>query len=289
MEDLLPVIVSGIVSGSSYALIGLSIVIIFRATDVVNMAIGDIGMAGVFVAATAIRAGLPVVAALVVTIVVASLFGVATERVLIRPLGPGRLFAALIVTLGLSLLIQAGVGVVWGFQPRPFPPVVEGTVQIFGIAVTLQKVLATGVALAAMAAIAAFFRWSPLGVAMRASAEDPFAARLIGIDSARVARLAWCLGCGLSGVATFLVAADSSINVALMSAPLFRAFAGVFFGGLESMVGAAVGGLLIGVLDNLAGRYVSASFRDTMVFTIIVAVLFLRPGGLLGAEQRVRV
>src|SRR5262249_45339268 len=154
----------------------------FRATDVVNMAIGDIGMAGVFVAATAIRAGLPVVAALVVTIAVASLFGVFTERVLIRPLGPGRLFAALIVTLGLGLLIQASVGVVWGFQPRPFPPVVEGTVQIFGIAVTLQKVLATGVALAAMAAIAAFFRWSPLGVAMRASAEDPFAARLIGID-----------------------------------------------------------------------------------------------------------
>jgi branched-chain amino acid transport system permease protein len=289
MGDLVPVIVSGIVSGSSYALIGLSIVIIFRATDVVNFAIGDIGTAAVFVAATAIAAGVPVVAALGLTILVASLFGIVTERTLIRPLGPGRLFAALIVTLGLGLLIQATIGVVWGFQPRPFPPVLEGTVPIFGIAVTRQKLLATGVALAAMAVVTVFFRWSLLGVAMRASAEDPFAARLTGIDNARVARLAWGLGCGLGGVATFLVAADSSINVALMMAPLFRAFAGVFLGGLTSMVGAAVGGLLIGVLDNLAGRYVSASFRDTMVFTIIVAVLFARPGGLLGAEERARV
>jgi branched-chain amino acid transport system permease protein len=289
MADLIPVIVSGIVSGSSYALIGLSIVIVFRATDVVNFATGDIGTAAVFVAATAIAAGVPVVAALGLTILVAGLFGIVTERTLIRPLGPGRLFAALIVTLGLGLLIQAAIGVLWGFQPRPFPPVLEGTVQVFGIVVTLQKVLATGVALAAMAVVTAFFRWSLLGVAMRASAEDPFAARLTGIDNARVARLAWGLGCGLSGVATFLVAADSSINVALMTAPLFRAFAGVFLGGLTSMVGAAVGGLLIGVLDNLAGRYVSASFRDTMVFTIIVAVLFVRPGGLLGAEERVRV
>jgi branched-chain amino acid transport system permease protein len=140
-----------------------------------------------------------------------------------------------------------------------------------------------------MAVIAAFMRYTKLGIAMRAAAEDPYAARVVGINRNLVAPLAWFIGCALAGLAALLLAPDATLTVTLMFAPLFRAFAGVFLGGLESMVGAAVGGFAIGVLDDVAGRYVSASFRDTFVFAIIVLVLFLRPAGLLAAQQRERV
>jgi branched-chain amino acid transport system permease protein len=281
--------ISGLVSGSIYALLGLSIVIIFRATDVINFAIGDMGTFGVYVASTVIAAGVPIPLALVVTMLVSGFMGIGVERLMVRPLGPGRMFAALIVTLGLGLLLMAGMGEIWGYTPRPFPPIIEGTITIFGIALTIQKIMITFLAVAAMLLVAGFFNWSLIGIAMRGSAEDAFAARLVGINSSSIASISWFLGCGLAGTASFLAAADSSVNVTLMSPLLFRAFAGMFLGGLNSMIGTAIGGLMIGILDNLAGRYVSASFRDTIVFLIIVAILFLRPSGILGAKQKGRV
>lgn len=289
MQDILPVIMSGLVSGSGYALIGLAIVIIFRATDAVNFAIGDMGTVGVFAATTAIASGLPVPLALLVTILVSGLLGVLVERAIVRPLGRGRMFAAMVVTMGFGLLVQAGAGAIWGHAPIPFPPLVRGTLSIFGVALTAQKVVATVLALVAMLLVAAFFHWSLLGAAMRAAAEDQFAASLVGLNSSRIASFAWFLGCGLAGAAAFLAAADSSVNVTLMAPHLFRAFAGLFLGGLHSMIGAAAGGFLIGMLENVAGRYISASFRDTMVFATIVFVLFLRPGGLLGVSRGGRV
>lgn len=289
MQDIFPVVISGLVSGSIYALLGLSIVIIFRATDVINFAIGDMATVGVFIASTLIGVGLPISLALIFTMLLTGIMGIGVERLLVRPLGPGRMFAALIVTLGLGLLLQAGIGAIWSFNPRPFPAIIEGTITIFGLALTKQKILITALTVLAIFLVAAFFNWSLIGTAMRASAEDHFGAKLVGIKSSRVATIAWFLGCALAGAAAFLAAADSSVSVTLMSPLLFRAFAGMFLGGLNSMIGSAAGGLLIGLLDNIAGRYVSASFRDTMVFAIIVAVLFLRPGGILGTKQGGRV
>lgn len=289
MQDFLPVIISGLVSGSSYALLGLAIVIIYRATDVINFAIGDMASVGVFVASTLILAGMPIPLALLVTMLVAGIMGVIVERLLIRPLGPGSLFAALIVTLGVSLLLKAGAVAIWGPNPIPFPPIMAGTINIFGVALTIQKIMALVLAVVAMLLVAAFFNWSHFGTAMRASAEDPFAARLIGLNNSRVSSIAWFLGSAMAGAAAFLAAGDASVSMLLMAAPLFRAFAGIFLGGLNSMIGAAAGGLLIGILDNVAGRYVSASFRDTIVFAVIIAVLFLLPSGILGTKQGGRV
>ena len=289
MHDLLSVIFSGLVSGSLFALLGLSIVIIFRATDVVNFAIGDIATIGVYVAMTVISLGVPVIAALPVTFLVAGIIGVGVERFMIRPLGPGNMFSALIITMGFGLVLQALIGTIWGYNPRPFPPIIDGNVTVFGVAITYQKLLATGLAVVAMLLISALFNWTRIGLAMRASAEDHFAARMIGIKSTRVASLAWFLGCGLAGITAFIMAAETSVSVALMAMVLFRAFAGVFLGGLTNMIGAAAGGMMIGILDNVAGSYVSASFRDTMVFAVIVVILFLRPSGILGARGGARV
>lgn len=291
MHDLLPVIAAGTVSGAAYALLALSIVIIFRSTDTVNFAVGDMGVVGVYVALTAIGFGAPVLAGLFIAIVVSGLIGVATERLLIRRLGAGHrsLFIALVVTIGLGLLIHAAIGVIWGQRPMTIPPLVSGAASIFGVSLTWNKLISTAIALAAMGAVAWFFRFTTLGVAMRAAAEDHFAARIVGINPGRIAALAWFLGCGLSAIAAFFLAMDTSVNANLTLSAVFRAFAGVFLGGLTSMSGAAFGGFVIGILDNVAGRYLSASYRDTIVFAVIVAVLFLRPSGFLGAGRKERV
>lgn len=291
MGDLPAVIASGLISGSAYALLALGIVIIFRSTDTVNFAIGDTATLAVFMTTSAMAAGLPPVAALLLAVVLAGLGGMATERLLIRPLGSGpkSLFSALVVTIGLGLVIHAVIGVVWGQRPIVVAPVAAGMVNVFGVALTLNKVLAAGIALLAMAVIAWLFRYTAIGIAMRASAEDHFAARIIGIRPSVIAALAWFIGCGLAAIAAFFLAADGSANANLTLSPLFRAFAGVFLGGLTSMLGAALGAFSIGVLDNIAGRYLSANYRDTIVFGIIVAVLFIRPSGFLGVARKERV
>ncbi|MBX3579496.1 MAG: branched-chain amino acid ABC transporter permease [Rhizobiaceae bacterium] len=291
MHDLLPVIAAGIVSGSAYALLALGIVIIFRSTDTVNFAIGDTATLGVFVSVTAMQAGAPVAVALLIAITFAGFFGVATERLLVRPLGPGHksLFIALVVTIGLGLLIHAAIGAIWGHRPITIAPMVPGTVSVFGVALTWNKVIATAIAIVAMVFVAWFFRFTTVGVAMRASAEDHFAARVVGINPGRIAAFAWALGCGLAAIAAFFLAMETSANANLTISALFRAFAGVFLGGLTSMPGAAVGGFAIGILDNIAGRYLSANYRDTIVFAVIVAVLFIKPAGFLGAGRKERV
>ncbi|MFJ7636811.1 branched-chain amino acid ABC transporter permease [Peribacillus sp. NPDC097206] len=289
MHDLLSVIFSGLVSGSLYALLGLSIVIIFRATDVVNFAIGDIATIGVYVALSVMALGVPVILALPVTFIVAGMIGIGVERFIIRPLGPGSMFSALVITMGFGLVLQALIGTVWGFTPRAIPPIIDGSFTFLGVAITYQKLLATGLAIVAMLLVATLFNWTRIGLAMRASAEDHFAAKMVGIKSSRVASLAWFLGCGLAGLTAFIMAAETSVSVTLMAMVLFRAFAGVFLGGLNNMMGAAAGGMMIGIMDNLAGSYVSASFRDTMVFAVIVAILFIRPSGILGAKGGARV
>lgn len=291
MNDLLPVVAAGIASGSAYALLALGIVIIFRSTDTVNFALGDIATLGIFLSLSLVPAGAPLLATLVLAIVLSGSLGVATERLVIRPLGAGHksLFIALVMTIGLGLLIHAVIGAVWGHRPVIVSPLVEGTAVVFGLALTWTKIIGTAIALVAMVAVAWFFRYTTFGMAMRASAEDPFAARLLGIRPTRIAAIAWFLGCGLAAIAAFMLAVDSSLNAHLTLPALFRAFAGVFLGGLTSMPGAAIGGFVIGVLDNIAGRYLSANYRDTIVFAVIVAVLFVKPSGFLGTRRAERV
>lgn len=291
MGDLPAVIASGLVSGATFALLALGIVIIFRSTDTVNFALGDIGMLGVFTASSLVAAGAPVPAALLAAVLVAGIVGVVTERALIRPLGHGRsaMFVALVVTIGLGLLIHATIFVIWGARAIPFPPLVAGSVQVLGVALSWNKILAAAVALVAMGAVAWFFTKTSFGIAMRASAEDEGAARMIGIRPGRIAAIAWFFGCGMAGLATFFLAADSSLNPNLTLSAVFRAFAAVFLGGLTSMPGVVVGGFVVGVLDNVAGRYLSPNYRDTAVFVVIVLVLFLRPSGMLGTGRKERV
>jgi branched-chain amino acid transport system permease protein len=289
MSQLLLSVISGIASGSVYGLMGLGLVIIYRSTDVVNFALASMALTAMYIAVSVQQAGLAVLLALLIGVLAASIGAVVAREVVIRPLGQGRLFSALVVTMGLSLIIDQVTQQIWGGEPRSFPPLIGGRVHIGGAAFENQQLLTIGVAALAMLAVGYLFRRTPLGSVMRAVAESSDTAAILGVRPQRVARVAWALGLALAAIGAGLAAPGLGLAIGVLQAPLFRAFAGIFLGGLTSMYGAVVGGLIIGVLDNLAASYVSASFRDTFVFTIAIAALLIRPQGLFGQRTFARV
>ncbi|MER5748324.1 branched-chain amino acid ABC transporter permease [Streptomyces sp. NPDC002088] len=289
MDQFLLVLVSGLASGAVYGLMGLGLVIIYRATDVVNFALAGLATVGLYAALTLYDRGLPLLLAAVAAIVVTAVVGLAARETVIRPLAQGELLSALVMTMGLSLITESVISTIWDDQPRLFPSLVEGSVSLGGSAIPTQSLLTIAVAAVAMALVAYLFGRTTIGSAMRAVAESADTARILGLGSQRIARIAWALGLGLAALAAFLYAPRAGLVPTVLSAPLFRAFAGIFLGGLTSMYGAVIGGLTVGVLDNLAASYVSAGYRDTFVFSFTILVLLIRPQGLFGVRTFQRV
>ncbi len=289
MDQLFVTVLTGVANGAVYGLVGLGLVIIFQSTDVMNFAMAAMATTASYVALSMYDAGVALALALVMAVGFASFFGLAVREVLIRPLGEGRLFAALVVTMGVAIGTEHFVGQRWGEEPRAFPRLVDGNVSIGGSRVDTQDLLVIVVAVFAMAAVALLFRRTSLGAAMRAVAESSETATVLGINSQKVARIAWALGVGLATLGVVLYAPNVGLTPVVLAPVLFRAFAGILLGGLTSMTGAVVGGLVIGVLDNLAATYFSASFRDTIVFSVAVLVLLVRPQGMFGRPAFVRV
>lgn len=289
MDQFLTALVSGIASGSVYGLMGLGLVIIFRSTDVVNFALAAMATMAVYVGLSLFETGLPVILALVGAIVFGAVASIGIREVVLRPLGEGRLFAALVTTMGLGIIIEHAVGEIWGTQPRRFPKIIEGSVPIGGYQLQNQDLLIVVTAGIAMTAVAYLFTRTPIGVAMRAAAESQDIARILGVNPQKIARVAWGLGISLGVLGAFLIVPKTGLAPTVLAAALFRAFAGIFLGGLNSMVGAVVGGLTIGVMDNIAAMYISASYRDTFVFAVAVAILLIRPQGMFGRATFERV
>ncbi|MFC6065314.1 branched-chain amino acid ABC transporter permease [Streptomyces ochraceiscleroticus] len=289
MDQLLLVLVSGLASGAVYGLMGLGLVIIYRATDVVNFALASLSVVGLYAALTLYDSGLPLLPAALAAIAVTVGVGLTVRETVIRPLAHGELLSALVMTMGISLIAESVISTVWDDQPRLFPSLVEGSVSLGGAAIPTQSLLTIAVAAVAMALVAYLFGRTTIGSAMRAVAESAHTAQILGIGSQRIARIAWALGLGLAALAAFLYAPRAGLVPTVLSAPLFRAFAGIFLGGLTSMYGAVIGGLTVGVLDNLAASYVSGGYRDTFVFSFTILVLLIRPQGLFGVRTFQRV
>ncbi|MEU1443928.1 branched-chain amino acid ABC transporter permease [Streptomyces mirabilis] len=289
MSQFLLVLVSGVAGGAVHGLIGLGLVIIYRATDVVNFAMASLATLGLYVAVSLRDRGVATVLGVLAAITITVVAGLLVRETVIRPLGQGQLFSALVLTMGVSLVAESAAGSIWGDQPKAFPSLVEGTVRWSGAALPAQSLLTIAVAAAAMALVGYLFGRTTLGSAMRAVAESADTARVVGLGAQRLARIAWALGLGLAALGASLYAPRAGLVPTMLSAPLFRAFAGIFLGGLTSMYGAVIGGLTVGVLDNLAANYVSASLRDTFVFSFTVLVLLVRPQGMFGTRTFQRV
>ncbi len=290
--DILPqLIVSGLAAGSLYALMALGLVLIFRTTDIVNFAHGDMAMFSTFVAYVLITAyGAPFWAALLAAVAVGFLLGVFMDQVVLRPARRASVISLLIATLGVALILESVAGWLWGWEPKPFPRAVRGAPLILGdVVISRHSLLALGVAVSCAAGLFALLKLTRLGTAMRAVAQNRLAAQLLGVPVERISMLSWGIGAALGAIAGLFIAPFVFLEPAGFVKVMLKAFAAAVLGGFTSLPGAVVGGLLLGVFDNLVGGYLTTQLKETLVFALIIVVLAIRPQGLLGEPLHRRV
>ena len=279
-------IVNGIAIGSLYALTAFGIVLIYKTTDVITFAQGETAMFSTFIAftlLTGLQLSFPI--AFVSTLIFAVVFGALIERVVLRRISTSTILNPVIVTAGLGLILLGVAGWIWGYEIRTFPAPVTGAPFRLGTVVLSQlNALILAVTLVLMAGLFAFFRYSLTGIAMRAVAQNRTAAQLMGISINRINGLGWGLGTALGAVTGMLIAPLNYLDPGMMGDVALKAFAAAVLGGLTSLPGAVVGGLLLGVIDSVVGFQVP-ELRTTIAFILIVLVLVVRPGGLLGKHE----
>jgi branched-chain amino acid transport system permease protein len=289
MADFAQQVVSGLSSGAIYASVALAIVLIYRSTGVVNFAQGEMATFTTFIAWTFVDHGLGYWGAFALTLAIAFAGGVALERIVIRPVENGPVVTVVILTIGLFILLGGLMNWIWKAEVRSFPPgrpFPSRTIEVGGVAISIQDIGIIGVTLALVVALWLLFEHTKLGLALRASALDPATSRLVGVRVGRMLAFGWGLAAVLGAVAgLFTAAAFPPLEPNMMRAVLIYAFAAAVLGGLTSPIGAVVGGLALGVTLNLLSAYVDfvgTQLRLPVALVLILAVLFVRPAGLFG-------
>jgi branched-chain amino acid transport system permease protein len=283
---LLEISLAGLGTGSLYALTGLAFVIIYKATRVVNLAIGEMLMIGAYVFfAFAAGLALPAWAAIAGAIVAGGLLGAVVERTMIRPMLGEPPISVFMVTVGLASILVGVVELVWTADPRRLPEFMPSDPVFVGEAFVSPKVFYGFVVAAVLiAAVLAVFRFWRGGVALRATASDQKAAYSMGIDVPRVFSLAWTAAGMIAAVAGIVVGAIGGIS-STMGIFGLSVLVVVIFGGLDSIAGALVGGLFIGLVETLAGAYLGGEFKVLATFVLLVLILMVRPYGLFGTRE----
>jgi branched-chain amino acid transport system permease protein len=292
-------VVAGLASGSIYALLALAIVIIYRSTGVVNFAQGEMATFTTFIAWTLVDHGIGYWGAFALTLLIALVGGIALERIVVRPVEGKPVINAVILTIGLFILLGGLSNWIWKAEVRSFPPsrpFPTSAWDLGGVAVSKQDAGILVVMLVLVAVLYVLFQHTKLGLALRASALNPVASRLVGIRVGWMLGLGWGLAAAIGAVAgLFTAAAAPPLDPNMMRPVLIYAFAAAVLGGLESPVGAVVGGLLIGVVLNLIATYDTHLHLDLdrmrlpIALAMILVILLVRPGGLFGRTAVRRV
>jgi branched-chain amino acid transport system permease protein len=279
-------VTSGLASGAIYASLALALVLIYRATDVINFAQGEMATFTTYIAWMLMEHGLPYWPAFVLTLGIAFAGGIAVERVVIRPVENRPEIVIVIVTIGMLIAINGLTGWIWGSEVKAFDsPFPNRTVDVAGVSISLQDVGTFCVCLATVLVLWLFFRFTTLGLAMRAAAVNPGASRLLGVRVGWMLAVGWGLAAVLGAVAGMMAAPTTFLDPNMMVVILIYAFAAAVLGGIDNPVGAVVGGLALGVLVNLLGRYVAFvgdELRLPTALAILLTVLVIRPQGLFG-------
>ncbi|HJU48231.1 MAG TPA: branched-chain amino acid ABC transporter permease [Gaiellaceae bacterium] len=287
MADFMQQVVVGLASGSTYASLALALVLIHRATGVINFAQGEMATLSTYIAWTlTANHGWGYWPAFVFTLAVSFLGGAAVHQTVIRPNEKGSVLRVVIVTIGLLLLINGAMTWIWTGEVHsvesPFP---TRTIDIGGVAISLQDLGTIAVCLGSVVVLWLFFQFTKVGLAMRAAAVNPAEARLVGIPVTWMLALGWGLAAVLGAIAGALAAPSIFLDPSMMQPILIYAFAAAVLGGIESPAGAVAGGILLGVLLNLTGAYidfVGADLRLPVALLVILVVLLVRPTGLFG-------
>lgn len=290
MDVFLQLTVSGLSNGMIYALAAAGFVVVYKASDVINFAQGDLLLLGVYLIFFSLaQVGLPWSVGVLVTVLLAAAVGVAVERLVLRPLVGEPVISMVMATIGLSSVLRALVNALWGPSPRSFDSFLPaGEVALGPAVVSAGRLLSIPIALAVLGALGLFFRYARDGIAMRAVADDQQAAMSMGISIPRVVGLAWGLAAASAAVGGVMLAnvVGVSPNVAEIG---LRVFPVVILGGLDSIGGAVIGGAAIGLLEVYVGGYVGHGLSLVVPYVALVAVLMVRPYGLFGKQIVERV
>jgi branched-chain amino acid transport system permease protein len=286
MEIFLQQVVSGLATGGIYGSLALSLVMIYQATDVVNFAQGEMAMFSAYLAWSMMNHGLSYWPAFALTVTIAFVGGLAIERLIIRPVENAPILTIVIVTLGLLVIFNSVAGWIYSYIIQPFPsPFPTTAIRVGGVVFGPHDVGAIGVTLVLLILLYVFFRFTSLGLAMRAAAQNPASSRLVGIRVGWMLALGWGLAALVGAVAGMMVAPVIFLEPNMMSGILIYAFASATLGGFTSPGGAVLGGFLVGVIENLAGTYISFIGTDlklTVALVLIILVLLVKPSGLFG-------
>lgn len=290
MDGLAHQLIAGIATGGIYASVALALVMIYQATHHVNFAQGEMATLSTFIAFTLVSEGLPYWVAFFATVAISFVIGAAVERLLMRPVQNAPVLTHVGVFIGMLLIIGNLTGWVFGYTTKVFPTPFESDAPLFGGLVSAHELGSTVVTLAVLLLVYLFFRYTPLGLAMRAAAYNPRSARLVGIRVGWMLALGWGLAAAIGSVAGMMVAPVVFLDPTMMLGILLYAFAGALLGGIDNPMGAVLGGFAVGVLENLAGAYVvGTELKLTVALIIIISVLLVRPAGLFGRVVQSRV
>jgi branched-chain amino acid transport system permease protein len=286
VETFLQQVVSGLATGGIYAGLALALVMIYQATDVVNFAQGEMAMFSTYIAWTLLNAGVPYWVAFLATLAMAFVGGLLIERVVIRPVENAPVLAIVIVCIGLLVILNSLAGWIYSYIQKPFPsPFPQRPIRVGAVVFGAHDLGAIGVTLIVLLLLFVFFRYTTLGLAMRAAAQNPVSSRLCGIRVGWMLAIGWGLAALVGAVAGMMVAPVVFLDPNMMSGILIYAFASATLGGFTSPGGAVVGGLLVGVIENLVGtyvRFIGTELKLTVALAIIIVVLVVKPSGLFG-------
>jgi branched-chain amino acid transport system permease protein len=277
---------AGIREGAIYAGLALAIVIIYRSTRVINFAQGEMATFTTFIAWSLMNQGLTFWEAFPIVLAIAFTGGVVIERALIRPVEDAPVLTIVIITLGLALLLNGLMNLIWGGANQQFHgPFSTRTIDVGGVPVSVQDIGIVAVSILLVALLALFFRFTKLGLGMRAAAVNRDSSRLVGVRVSWMLALGWGIATVLGAVAGMMIAPVVFLDPNMMQTILLYAFAAAVLGGLDSPVGAVVGGILLGVTITLLGRYVGfigSTLKLPAALLLILVLLLVRPGGLFG-------
>ncbi|HEX7371404.1 MAG TPA: branched-chain amino acid ABC transporter permease [Thermodesulfobacteriota bacterium] len=284
-------LISGMAVGSIYALIALGFVIIYKATEVINFAQGELMVWGAFLVLTLTASlGLPLWSSLLLSLFLMALFGMLLEVLAIRRLVGKHVFSIVMATIGLSFVLRHLAGIIWSYDNFPFPSLFpRQPLSIMGLTTISSSHL--GVIFSSfvlMALLYLFFKFTSLGLAMRASQQNQLGASIVGISVKRIFSMTWALAAILGAIAGILIAPVQFLNVNLGYLGL-KAFPAAVLGGFGSIPGAIVGGLIIGISENLAGTFLATWVRDIFAYIILLGILMIRPEGIFGLQEKKRV
>ena len=285
-------LINGLRTGSIYALIAIGYTMVYGIAKMINFAHGDIIMVGAYALYFSISVlGLPVPVALLLTVIVCSVLGVLIEKIAYKPLRKAQPLAVLITAIGMSFFLQSSSLLIFGSTPIPFQSVIPNeNIKVGPVIISSITLVTLVVTAIAMILLTLFINKTKLGSAMRAVSEDKGAAELMGINVNSTISMAFAIGSALAAVAGILyISQYQSMKPTLGALPGIKAFVAAVLGGIGSIPGAMLGGILLGLIESVSKAYISTELADAIVFGVLIVVLLFRPSGLLGKKKIVKV